>query len=94
LVTGTDIFYSSANGELHVNRLQFAGNFQRGLRRTLAYAARSRHTTPRNGAVVQFDGSRAMASGVTPKLWEMGDMVKVLEDWELARISVTTVLTK
>jgi len=44
--------------------------------------------------VVQFDGSRAMAAGVTSKLWEMSDMVKVLEDWELARISVTTVLTK
>ena len=26
----------------------------------------------------------AMAAGVTPKLWEMSDMVKVLEDWELA----------
>ena len=24
----------------------------------------------------------AMASGVTPKLWEMSDLVKVLEDWE------------
>ena len=24
----------------------------------------------------------AMAAGVTPKLWEMTDMVKVLEDWE------------
>jgi IS1 family transposase len=24
----------------------------------------------------------AMAAGVTPKLWEMSDMVKVLEDWE------------
>jgi hypothetical protein len=23
----------------------------------------------------------AMAAGVTPKLWEMADMVKVLEDW-------------
>jgi hypothetical protein len=23
----------------------------------------------------------AMAAGVTPKLWEMTDMVKVLEDW-------------
>jgi hypothetical protein len=23
-----------------------------------------------------------MAAGVTPKLWEMSDMVKVLEDWE------------
>ena len=26
----------------------------------------------------------AMAAGVTPKLWEMSDMVKVLEDWESA----------
>ena len=26
----------------------------------------------------------AMAAGVTPKLWEMSDMVKVLEDWEVA----------
>jgi hypothetical protein len=24
----------------------------------------------------------AMAAGVTPKLWEMSDMVEVLEDWE------------
>jgi hypothetical protein len=24
----------------------------------------------------------AMAAGVTEKLWEMSDMVKVLEDWE------------
>jgi hypothetical protein len=24
----------------------------------------------------------AMAAGVTPKLWEMADIVKVLEDWE------------
>jgi hypothetical protein len=24
----------------------------------------------------------AMAAGVTPKLWEMPDMVKLLEDWE------------
>jgi len=27
----------------------------------------------------------AMAAGVTSKLWEMADMVKVLEDWELAQ---------
>ncbi len=27
----------------------------------------------------------AMAAGVTPKLWEMSDMVKVLEDWEAER---------
>lgn len=26
----------------------------------------------------------AMAAGVTPKLWEMSDLVKVLEDWESA----------
>ena len=26
----------------------------------------------------------AMAAKVTPKLWEMSDMVKVLEDWEQA----------
>jgi hypothetical protein len=25
-----------------------------------------------------------MAAKVTPKLWEMSDMVKVLEDWEAA----------
>jgi hypothetical protein len=24
-----------------------------------------------------------MAAGVTGKLWEMSDMVKVLEDWEI-----------
>ena len=27
----------------------------------------------------------AMAAGVTDKLWEMSDMVKVLEDWETSR---------
>ena len=27
----------------------------------------------------------AMAAGVTPKLWEMSDMVKVLEDWEASQ---------
>ena len=27
----------------------------------------------------------AMAAGVTPKLWEMSDMVAVLEEWEAAR---------
>jgi len=26
----------------------------------------------------------AMAAGVTTKLWELADMVKVLEDWETA----------
>jgi hypothetical protein len=26
----------------------------------------------------------AMAAGVTDKLWELSDMVKVLEDWEAA----------
>jgi hypothetical protein len=25
----------------------------------------------------------AMAAGITPKLWEMSDMIKVLEDWEI-----------
>jgi len=25
-----------------------------------------------------------MAAGVTSKLWEMADMVKVLEDWEVS----------
>jgi hypothetical protein len=29
--------------------------------------------------------SPAMAAGVTPKLWELGDMVKVLEKWEATR---------
>lgn len=28
--------------------------------------------------------SPAMAAGLTGKLWEMADMVKVLEDWEAA----------
>jgi IS1 family transposase len=27
----------------------------------------------------------AMAAGITPKLWEMSDMVNVLEQWEVAR---------
>jgi hypothetical protein len=27
----------------------------------------------------------AMAAGVTDRLWEMSDMVKVLEDWEAAQ---------
>jgi hypothetical protein len=27
----------------------------------------------------------AMAANVTPKLWEMSDMVKVLEDWEVSQ---------
>jgi hypothetical protein len=31
----------------------------------------------------------AMAAGVTPKLWEMADMVKVLEDWEAALDDIT-----
>lgn len=26
----------------------------------------------------------AMAANVTPKRWKMADMVKVLEDWEVA----------
>jgi IS1 family transposase len=29
----------------------------------------------------------AMAAGVTDKLWEMADMVKVLEDWEAAQVA-------
>jgi IS1 family transposase len=31
----------------------------------------------------------AMAAGVTPKLWEMSDMVKVLEDWETSNEAKT-----
>jgi hypothetical protein len=31
-----------------------------------------------------FKITPAMAAGVTSKLWEMSDMVKVLEDWEVA----------
>ena len=27
----------------------------------------------------------AMAAGVSPKLWEMSDLVKVLEDWEASQ---------
>jgi hypothetical protein len=27
----------------------------------------------------------AMAAGVTDKLWEMSDLVKVIEDWEVKR---------
>jgi IS1 family transposase len=30
----------------------------------------------------------AMGAGVSPKLWEMSDMVKVLEDWEALRTAV------
>jgi IS1 family transposase len=30
----------------------------------------------------------AMAAGVTPKLWEMSDMVQVLEDWEALQAAV------
>jgi hypothetical protein len=29
-----------------------------------------------------------MAAGVTSKLWEMSDMVKVLEEWEAKRDSI------
>jgi hypothetical protein len=29
-----------------------------------------------------------MAAGVTDKLWEMSDMVKVLEDWEANRADI------
>jgi hypothetical protein len=32
----------------------------------------------------QADITPAMAARVTPKLWEISDMVKVLEDWEAA----------
>jgi hypothetical protein len=28
----------------------------------------------------------AMAAGVTSMLWEMSDMVKVLEDWEASQV--------
>jgi hypothetical protein len=34
------------------------------------------------GVVVQF--MPAMAAGVTDRLWEIADIVKVLEDWEAA----------
>jgi hypothetical protein len=27
----------------------------------------------------------AMAAGVTPKFWDISDMVKVLEDWEIKK---------
>jgi len=27
----------------------------------------------------------AMATGVTPKLWSLTDIVRVIEDWEVAR---------
>jgi hypothetical protein len=27
----------------------------------------------------------AIAAGVTPKLWSLTDMVRVIEDWEIAR---------
>ncbi len=27
-----------------------------------------------------------MAAGVTKRLWEIGDIVKVLEDWEAAKV--------
>jgi hypothetical protein len=30
-----------------------------------------------------------MVAGVTDKLWEMSDMVKVLEDWEVAAEGTT-----
>lgn len=30
-------------------------------------------------------GDPAMAAGVTDRLWEIGDIVKVLEDWEALR---------
>lgn len=31
--------------------------------------------------------SPAMAAGVTAKLWEMADMVKVLENWEIGQVN-------
>jgi hypothetical protein len=31
--------------------------------------------------------SPAMAAGVTTELWELADMVKVLEDWEPGRVA-------
>jgi hypothetical protein len=31
----------------------------------------------------------AMAAGVTSRLWEIGDMVKVLEDWEAPKPTVS-----
>jgi len=33
----------------------------------------------------------AMAAGVTPKLWEMADLVAVLEEWESATRSAATI---
>ncbi len=33
----------------------------------------------------------AMAAGVTSKLWEMADMVKVLEDWEASRTGARSI---
>ena len=32
----------------------------------------------------------AMAAKVTPKLWEMSDIVKVLEDWEIEHAGSTS----
>jgi hypothetical protein len=34
-----------------------------------------------------FKVTPAMAAGVTPKLWEMSDMVTVLEDWEALQVT-------
>jgi len=31
-------------------------------------------------------GTPAMAAGVTTKLWELPDMLKVLDDWEAAQV--------
>lgn len=31
-----------------------------------------------------------MASGVTTKLWSLTDMVRVIEDWEVARLAKIT----
>jgi hypothetical protein len=32
-------------------------------------------------------GSPGMAAGVTSKLWEMSDIVKVLQDWEALQVA-------
>ena len=37
--------------------------------------------------ISQVIAKLAMAAGVTPKLWEMADLVKVLEDWEALQVA-------
>ena len=32
--------------------------------------------------------TNAMAAGITSKLWEMGDMMKVLKDWEATKWNI------